>query len=116
MSYTNKEMRIKLNGNKIESIVGQKLVSLYKGYRWWVEANVTQGIVVVKNLTLHGDYGFVIKLEDLVHDINLVSVMRAGGELLERCGLPTTFMPEDFPELVKKDVKGNVIGDTYAKA
>lgn len=99
--------------NKIESIVGQKLISLYKGYNWYVDCKPEHGVVEIKNLTLHGDYGFVLYLKDLVNDLNLDLVMRAGGELLERCGLPTTHRPEDYKGIVKKDLRSNVIGDTH---
>jgi len=105
-------IRAKLQEAQIETAIGQKLAKLYNGYVWQVDCSVLGGIVTIKNLTLHGDWGFALNLRDLADDHDLNAVMIAGGELLERCNLPRTFRPEDFSERVTKDVRGNVIGDT----
>ena len=114
MSISKKDIATELCCNKIEAAVGRKLANLYKGYQWYIECKWQAGVVEIKNLTIHGDYGFVLYLKELLTDINLDVVMRAGGELLERCGLPTTHRPENLNELVERDIRGNVIiGDTH---
>ena len=64
--------------------VGDALNRWYPGYLWGV--NVEQGLVLVHNLTLSGNWGFVLKEENI--SASLQEVMRAGGEILERYFLP----------------------------
>lgn len=56
----------------------------YPGHLWGVSADMHAGIAKVFNLRLSGQWGFIIKLGDLLHDVDMKSVIRAGGELLER--------------------------------
>ena len=66
-------------------IVGEKLNDHYPGYPWMVCWQ--GGCLVVKNLTLGSHYGFILKD---THDYGELSrnAMLAGGELLERSGMP----------------------------
>lgn len=105
-------IKMEIAENKICAIVGKQLAAHYPGWHWLVECTVQSGVVTVKNLSLHGDYGFIIHLEDLMTDTDLRLPVAAGGELLERCGLPRGPRPEDTTHL-KRDVKGQVIGDTH---
>ena len=105
-------MRMTINENKICSAVGQVLEKHYPGYRWYVNCEWWTGVVTVKNLNIHGDYGFVLYLQELLNDLELNGVMRAGGELLERCNLPRRNMrPEEVFEL-KRDLRGNVTAES----
>lgn len=106
------EVAMRIAEEKICSAVGQVLEKHYPGYRWYVHCTWWTGVVTVKNLNLHGDYGFMFHLRELLHDVDLTSVMRAGGELLERCSLPRRNMrPEDVYEL-KRDLRGNVTAES----
>ncbi len=64
--------------------MAETLHTHYPDHLWGVSADVEAGIATVTNLRLSGKWGFIIKLSTLVHDVNLKSVVRAGGELLER--------------------------------
>jgi hypothetical protein len=103
------QMEIAENG--ICAAVGQKLEEQYPGYHWYVECVWKTGTVVVKNLNINGDYGFLLHLEKLMLDNDMHLVTHAGGELLERCGLPRSRKPEDISHL-KRDAKGNVSEDS----
>lgn len=107
------DLKTELLINRIEASVGRKLQDLYPGYSWQIECKPFSGVVEVKNLTIHGDYGFLLHLKMLVHDTNLELVKQAGGELLERCGLPATLRPENMESYVKRDIRGNVEMDTH---
>ena len=87
----------------------------YPGWKWYIECTWESGCVVVKNLDLHGDYGFVIELRHLLNDTSLNLPVNAGGELLERCNLPRGAKPENFKELVKKDVRGQLSDESMDK-
>jgi hypothetical protein len=97
--------------NKICAEVGKQLEKHYPGWTWLVECVWSTGLVTVKNLNIHGDYGFVLTLQDLLHDVELVLPVRAGGELLERCNLPRARRPQDTSHL-KRDVRGNVTNES----
>jgi hypothetical protein len=56
----------------------------YPGHLWAVTCEGAQGVASVRNLRLSGQWGFVLKLKDLYVDPSFKSVVRAGGELLER--------------------------------
>ena len=111
-----RDLRAELLQNKIEASVGRKLQELYPGYVWHIECKTSSGVVEVKNRTIHGEYGFILYLRQLVHDINLDLVKTAGGELLERCGLPATLRPDNLEDYVKRDLRGNVEMDTHGAA
>lgn len=65
----------------------------YPGHPWMVGADHDAGVVVVKlayydKLMRWARHGFVIHFGSLLTDPNMDVAMRAGGELLERYGLP----------------------------
>ena len=93
--------------NQVCSIVGQVLTKHYPGWKWYVECNRGTGVVVIKNLTIHGDYGFILHLRALLNDRNLKLPILAGGELLERCNFPRGARPERLE--AERDIKNNVI-------
>ena len=69
--------------------VGEILETTYPGYLWMVSKASCD--IVVKNAALgkFGHYGFIICLQKVISPTDLrAKTMRAGGELLERCGLP----------------------------
>jgi hypothetical protein len=105
------EVKLEIYANRICAAVGQKLQNHYPRWIWFIECKWETGIVTVKNLSLHGDYGFVLHLEELVNDADLKLVVVAGGELLERCGFEAGPRPENISHK-ERDIKGNVKIDT----
>lgn len=68
--------------------VGEALETAYPGYLWMVSS--ARGVVVVKNAALgkFGQYGMILEKSYSASNLKELA-LRAGGELLERCGLPT---------------------------
>ena len=67
--------------------VGDTLNQHYPGHLWAVSWQ--GGVLVVKNLAISSFYGFVIKYADSFSATNLAATaVKAGGELLERAGMP----------------------------
>jgi len=69
----------------------EMLVKAYPNHSWHVE--VKQGVIIVKHADAsgaRGTIGMLRKLSSLSHDARVFKseIVRAGGELLERAGLP----------------------------
>ena len=62
--------------------VGDALQAVYPGHLWTV--SVDGGCVVVRNMALEGQWGFVLHAHRLVNEDMRKAVIKAGGELLER--------------------------------
>lgn len=112
--YTKKDIKEHFHDtyyeNKVEAEIGQELERHYPGWQWWVECTLKAGVVAVKNLDLHGDYGFIIHLNRyLTNPERLKMVMRAGGETLERYNQDRAKAPEKIE--VERDIRGNAIGE-----
>lgn len=70
-----------------------KLEQHYPGHSWRTNADHAQGVLTVQlqyfdKLRRDANWGVRIKIHRLNSDPDLRSVVRAGGELLERYGLP----------------------------
>lgn len=84
----------------LAAAVYHKLEEHYPGHQWRVNADHDTGIVQVQLLYLdklgrNGKWGYVIKIDRLNGDPTLRAAVRAGGELLERFGLPRRRMRVD---------------------
>ena len=65
------------------------LLRHYPGWQWSVSAQHEQGVVIVRNLNLANKAGFVLHIADLKqHDAMEREGVDAGGEFLERYGMP----------------------------
>jgi len=97
-----------VEANKVCAMVGRVLEKHYPGWTWFVECRRGTGVVTVKNLDIHGEYGFILHLSQLMHDNELKLPILAGGELLERCNFPRGARPERLE--ADRDIKDNIIG------
>lgn len=91
--------------------VAERLNKTYPGHLW--ATSIEGGLLIVKNLYLSGEWGFVIKVPSIYSISSLEKdVVKAGGELLERyrqrrgamnigdiADLPTDFSGRHKPEL-----------------
>lgn len=75
---------INANDYVVARNMAETLQRHYPGHLWAVTSQGEQGIATVRNLSLSGNWGFVIKLKDLFSDPGMKCVVRAGGEILER--------------------------------
>ena len=67
--------------------VGTALARFYPGHPWGVASEIEHGIlkICIQGFT---QWQFVLKISRLKGDPAMKAVMRAGGELLERLGMP----------------------------
>lgn len=78
---------------------------------WWaVTVNGAGGVANVYNLALSGRMGYVIHLHNLMGAGGEKLVMRAGGEILERYGLPRDMrlISSDRLAGMERDFAGNL--------
>lgn len=83
----------------------------YPLHLWGVSADIHAGIAKVFNMRLSGQWGFIIKLATLNHDPDLKSVIRAGGELLERYRLRRGRFDDAAYNDLPTDFAGNHLAD-----
>ena len=74
---------------EVAAAIHQKLVEHYPGHQWAASADHATGMANIKLLYLdtqglNGRYGFQLHLVKLASDPGMKSVVRAGGELLDR--------------------------------
>lgn len=94
--------------------VAETLMKHYPNHRWGVR--VSQGVIYVKNLTLSGKFGFIVKLTDVYSASDLdKKLLLAGGEILERFRLSREAMGfdriEDKAVVLPTDFAGNLVFD-----
>lgn len=77
--------------------VGDALETAYPGYLWMVSS--ASGVIAVKNgmLSQFGQYGMILPKHYSASHLKAEAI-RAGGELLERCGLPRGAWPGHLPD------------------
>ena len=77
--------------------VGEALETAYPGYLWMVSS--ARGVLSVKcgMLSQFGNYGMILEKHYSASNLKELAI-RAGGELLERCGLPRGKWPGYLPD------------------
>ena len=91
--------------------VADVLHSHYPKHLWGVNADLRGGIIQILNMRLSGRWGFVLKVTDVESDPTMKTVVRSGGELLERYQMSRgKFNPDNYQTL-KTDFKGDFIAD-----
>jgi len=89
--------------------IAEILHTHYPGHLWGVTAQSDQGIATVRNLRFSGNWGFVLKLRDIVTHKELVKRTKwAGGELLERYNMPRGKFHEDKYAQLYTDFAGQI--------
>lgn len=80
--------------------VGDALETAYPGYLWMVSS--ARGVISVKNgmLAQFGNYGMILDKSYSASNLKDLAI-KAGGELLERCGLPRGKWNGEFPKLME---------------
>lgn len=102
----------KIYENRIEAAVGRQLVHHYPKWKWWVDCRLESGMISVRNISLHGDYGFYIGIADFLNETTPKIVMRAGGEILERFNQQAAGRRDGA--VIQRDFTGGAIGDINA--
>lgn len=99
------EMKITATEQLQAKNIAEHLIKHYPGHLWSVQ--VYQGVVIIKNLALSGDWGFVLHQNKMDNDGR--EVIRAAGELLERYNLSRGRLIENQVNDLKQDFKGEII-------
>jgi hypothetical protein len=81
---------------KVAGQIAAELQRQYPGWHWGIDVNVRQGLIDIKLMDCNARVGYTIKVLGLFSwDTLRDSVMRAGGELLERFNMPRRRMDLD---------------------
>jgi hypothetical protein len=90
--------------------LGDAVAQKYPGYRWYVNANIKQGIADVRCGNLHGGYGFTLKLTTSYSASQLkADALRLAGELLERFNVSRRGANDTELRTLKRDARGQGI-------
>lgn len=87
--------------------VAEKLDQKYPGWLWAVHC--MDGVVTVKSMLLSGNWGFVMHADKIDNDYK--SVVRAGGEILERYNQQRGRFNQDLYSDLVMDDRGQLNGD-----
>lgn len=80
------EIELALRERELSAHCVTELEKFYPKQLWTAEAK--SGVVIIRNLALHGQWGFVVHQTNL-NDLSK-TMMRRGGELLERFRISRT--------------------------
>lgn len=109
----NERVKEEIYENQICSAVGQQLIRYYPNWKWWVECRLRTGLITVRNLSLRGEYGFVLPITTFINETTPKIIMRAGGEILERFNQSRE--GRHLGDTIQRDFTGGAIGDLDAK-
>tara|TARA_R110000824_G_scaffold290671_1_gene479187 strand:- start:4370 stop:4696 length:327 start_codon:yes stop_codon:yes gene_type:complete len=87
--------------------VAEILDKKYPGWLWAV--HVMDGVVTVKSMLLSGNWGFVLHANKIDNDYK--TVMRAGGEILERYNQKRGTFNQDIYNDLKINERNQLNGD-----
>jgi hypothetical protein len=91
--------------------IGDALTSHYPGHPWFVEVDSNGGLAMISIPAITGRFAYVLKLRLLGSDPSLKSVIRAGGEILERWKIPRSRLDAAaFNAALKRVPKNGVKG------
>ena len=106
------ELNLSPAGFMLVKNVADELHKQYEGWAWAItlDERPTGGIMVIYNLDLTGDYGHVFKIGQLTnYDDIKRDVMRAGGAMLERFGMPRRARRQGDTFDIKRDQLGRKV-------
>lgn len=84
----------------------------YPGYLWAVTAEGAKGIATIRNLSLSGVWGFILRLPAIYSMSQFKrKVVLSGGEILERYALDRAAANTDRLFDLPQDVAGRIVGD-----
>lgn len=92
--------------------MAEVLHSAYPDHLWAVTCEGEKGIATVRNLSLSGQWGFILKLREMYTSSDWKKrVLVAGGELLERYKLRRGAADAAAIADLKTDFSGRIVGD-----
>lgn len=85
------------------------LNSKYPGWLWAIQINAKGRVFHLFNHALHDQWGYLLHADDLEHGNARKAFIKAGGEILERFGLPRAGMNPQRLAAVPRDLRGRAI-------
>jgi hypothetical protein len=67
---------------------GDILETNFPGWAWAISPDERGGVITIRSMRLDARYGYLLHIAKIQDDVQLKAVLRAGGELLERAGVP----------------------------
>lgn len=95
--------------------IGDWLERTYPGYGWGITVDPRGGVIHLRALKLHGEWGYVLKLADVQSDPHRREVRRAAGEILERFRQPLGPYSYEAWRRAPRDVSGMLRPDISDK-
>jgi hypothetical protein len=86
------------------------LVKRYPGWSWAIKPNAFGRMIDVYCLQLHSEYGYTIRMVDIMNDPRRRQATIAGHEILRRFGMPDR-MDIDRLKAAPRDARGQCIPD-----
>lgn len=81
----------------------------YPGWQWAIQINQKGGMMNVFNLHLHDTWGFAIRIIEAERDPGRNIFTKAGGDILERFGMPRGGISFKHLLEMKRDLRGRGI-------
>lgn len=106
IAYDEQDMTpVKVQETALAMRILEKLVKEFPGYDWHVEVNF-QGEICTVRTEFGGQWGYLLHLDQVIHDPDLKLVRWAGGELLERYNLPRMRADQDRIDELPVNARG----------
>jgi hypothetical protein len=90
--------------------IAEILVKYYGGWAWAVQPNDFGQIINIYNLNLHTEFGYTIRMVDIMNDPKRREAVKGGHEILRRFSMPDRFDAAAVMAM-PRDVKGQGIPD-----
>ena len=103
MSAATSEKQDALDQAACKRAVGN-LFKHYPGHEWLVD--IAGGVMNIRSANLSTNYGFVQRLDEVTPRNFDNKVMQAGGEVLERFGMPAKRMDIQIYKELPRDLRG----------
>lgn len=97
--------RAELDDMLLAKRASDQLAKHYPNHLWGVNVDSEGGVMNIFAFNISGRYGFRLKLSTVYTDPDLKCVMRAGGEILERAGMPRSYWDGETLPFIIEGVK-----------
>ena len=90
----------------------------YPGWAWAVQPDERGGVMNIFSFKLSGEWGYRFRLKDVQGDPKVCDpkIVRAGGEILERFGVPRGKYSYELWKATRKDIAGVAKADLSDKS
>lgn len=87
----------------------------YPGWMWAIQPFEFGAVIKIFSLRLSGEYGFMIRVPEIQNDPQRKLALEAGGQILERFGMPRGPYDRELVRYKARDIRGNLIPDITDK-